>query len=184
MVLLGTIGYPQDKYERAFRIKKSQFPKEAITLLESSSFGAKKIRFYKETDSAKTTFAAKFKKDKLHYAIEFDKNGQLENIQFLIREVDIPEAALKNIRQYLKAEFKNYRVRKMQQQYPLNMDNNPEAGLKNAFQNLILPSIKYVLHVAGKQERQYVHYQIRFDSAGKFLLKREMLPPNYDHVLY
>ncbi len=182
--LISTMGLAQNKYEREYRIKKSQFPLEGIKLIERKLIGAKRIRFYKETDSAKTSFEAKFKKDKLHYSIEFDKNGQLEDIEILISEVDIPEATIKKIHDYLHSEFKKYRIRRIQQQYPFVTDENPEATLKNAFQNLLLPTINYELIVAGKSERQFVQYEMLFDSDGKFLLKRQSLPPNYDHVLY
>ncbi|MBT8183859.1 MAG: hypothetical protein KJN76_03395, partial [Eudoraea sp.] len=173
LILFASIAHAQNKYEREYRIKKSQFPMEGIKLIERKLIGAKRIRFYKETDSAKTSFEAKFKKDKLHYSIEFDKNGRLEDIEILINEVDIPEVVIKKIHDHLHSEFKKYKIRRIQQQYPFVTDENPETTLKNAFQNLLLPTINYELIVTGKNERQYVQYEMLFDSEGKFLLKRQ-----------
>jgi len=173
----------QNKYEREFRIRKTQFPEKAIGFIEDRLNDARKIRFYKETDSAKVSYEAKFKKDRLRYSIEFDQDGKLEDIEILIKEVDIPEDSFKNITLYLQKEFKKYRIRRMQQQYPL-VDNNTEKTLENAFQNIILPSINYEFIVAGKKDKKYEQYEVLFNASGNFIKLRKSLPPNYDHVLY
>lgn len=174
----------QAKYEREFRIKKSQFPENALLHIRESLKEAKRIKFYKEIDSAKTSFEAKFKKDKLWYSIEFDKKGVLEDIEILIKEIDIPSDAFKEISNYLKANFPKYRIKKIQQQYPHIIGEPIESTLKNAFQNLLLPTINYELIVAGKKDKSYSDYEILFNAYGKFKSIRKSLPPNYDHVLY
>ncbi|MFH6603387.1 hypothetical protein ACEZ3G_07860 [Maribacter algicola] len=64
------------------------------------------------------------------------------------------------------------------------MENDNETTLKNAFQNLMLPSIKYELMVAGKNDKNYEQFEILFDADGNFEKIRKSLPPNYDHILY
>ena len=73
----------QNKYEREHRILKSQFPEKALGLITDKLVGAKRVRFYKEIDSAKISYEAKFKKDKLRYSVEFDTEGTLEDIEVL-----------------------------------------------------------------------------------------------------
>lgn len=182
--LLGSSAYAQNKYEREYRITKSEFPEKAIEFLNNKLNHAKRIRFYRETDSAKTSFEAKLKKDKLHYSIEFNEKGDLEDIEITIKSIDIPDENMNKINSHLKSEFKKFRIRKMQQQYPSSQTENPEITIKNAFQNLLLPSINYELIVAGKKSRQYMQYEFLFDAEGNFLQKRKSLPANYDHVLY
>lgn len=176
--------YGQNKYEREFRIKKSQFPESAHAFIKEKLVGAKRVRFYKEIDSNKTSYEAKFKKDRLHYSVEFNKEGDLEDIEILIKEIDIPEESLSKIQMYLEKNFLRSRIRKIQQQYPVASFENAEITLRNAFQNLLLPEIKYELIVAGKKDKGYMDYEILFDATGKFLNLRKSLPPNYDHVLY
>ena len=75
----------QNKYEREHRIRKSQFPKTALDLIESELNNVKRLKFYKETDSTETSFEAKFKKDRLWYSTEFDDKGLLKDIKILDR---------------------------------------------------------------------------------------------------
>ena len=67
----------QEKYEREHRINKKQFPEKALNYIAENLEDAKRIRFYRETDSSKTSYEVKFKKDRLHYSVEFDKDGKL-----------------------------------------------------------------------------------------------------------
>lgn len=174
----------QDKYEREYRIRQAQFPENALGFLDSYLKDAKRIRFYKEVDSAKISFEAKFKKDRLYYSIEFDDKGTLEDVEIQIAEVDIPQESFLAMSEYLKSNFRKYRIRKIQQQYPLSAFGSVEETLAIAFQNLLDPKINYELIVAGKRDRFFQDYEILFDANGKFIRLRKSLPANYDHVLY
>jgi len=177
-------SFAQNKYEREYRIRKVQFPEKALDYIEEKLTDAKRVRFYKETDSTKISYEAKFKKDRLWYSIEFDQEGGLEDIEILINSVDIPDAAFSNIKSYLQQYFKKHRIRKIQQQYPFIEGGSPESTIKNAFQNLMIPSINYELIVAGKKQKNFEQFEVLFDAEGDFKSIRKSLPPNYDHVLY
>lgn len=176
-------GHAQNKYEREYRIKKSQFPEKALSCLGDRLEDARRLRYYREIDSAKTSYEAKFKKDRLKYSVEFDEEGNLEDVEIEINSVDIPNESFSKITGYLSTNFRKYRIRKIQQQYPVGK-NNIETTLKNAFQNLLLPSLNYELIVSGKKEKSYAQYEILFNAQGSFVKIRKSLPPNYDHVLY
>ena len=183
LFLCGCWANAQNKYEREYRIKKSQFPEQALTYIEKELKEAKRIRFYKETDSTKVSYEAKFKKDRLKYSVEFDEGGVLEDIELLIRPVDIPNDTFLKINDFLDKDFIKFRIRKIQQQYPLGKKDT-ETVVKNAFQNLMLPYIKYEIIVSGKKNKGYAQYEVLFDAEGNFVKMRESLPPNYDHILY
>ncbi|NHF58703.1 hypothetical protein FK220_005090 [Flavobacteriaceae bacterium TP-CH-4] len=183
LFLISFSGIAQNKYEREHRIRKAQFPEKALSYISEKLVGAKKIRFYKEIDSTKVSYEVKFKKDRLRYSVEFSEEGVLEDVEILIKEVDIPNDTFARIQQYLQKEFTKYHIRRMQQQYPLGGDS-PETTINNAFQNLMLPSIKYEFIVAGKQDKEYHQYEVLFDNKGNFEKLRKSLPANYDHVLY
>ncbi len=119
----------QNKYEREHRIKKSQFPEVALQFISEKLEGARRIRFYRELDSTKVSYEAKFKKDRLHYSVEFDKEGTLEDIEIEIRELDIPNEALARIKEDLGNRFRTHRIRKIQQQYAPANPKRPRSGM-------------------------------------------------------
>ncbi len=182
-LIFGILASAQNKYEREYRIKKSQFPDKALGYIEDKLEDARNIRFYKETDSTKVSYEAKFKKNRLKYSVEFNEDGTLEDIEILIKPIDIPNDAYKAANKYLQNEFIKYRIQKIHQQYPIG-DNSVETTVKNAFQNLILPSLKYKLIVSGKKNKGYEQFEVLFDAEGNFEKIRKSLPANYDHVLY
>lgn len=183
LLLGGCWASAQNKYEREYRIKKSQFPEKALGYIDEKLQDARRIRFYKETDGTNTNYEAKFKKDRLKYSVEFSEDGVLEDIELLIEPIDIPDDTFSKMSGYLGEDFLKYRIRKIQQQYPIG-ENNTETVVKNAFQNLMLPYIKYEIIVSGKKERGFARYEILFDADGNFENLRKSLPPNYDHILY
>ncbi|MCX2718249.1 hypothetical protein [Lentiprolixibacter aurantiacus] len=184
LLLLATAGWSQNKYEREFRIKKSQFPENAHAFLKDELQNAKRIRYYKEVDSSKVSYEVKFKKERLFYSIEFDASGELEDVEILIKEADMPNSSYEAIDGYLKGYFTKYRIRKIQQQYTLAAFGTVSSTLKNAFQNMIDPKINYELIVGGATDASFQDYEILFDSEGNFISMRKSLPANYDHVLY
>ena len=179
-----TIVNSQVKVEREHRIKKNQFPEAAHTFINDKLQGYKKMRFYKETDTSRTTYGAKFKKDKLNYNIEFDKWGSPQNFEIIIKEVDVPSDSWMEITKFLKEKFVKHKIRKIYQQYIVTSSEMIETTFKNAFQNLLIPSVNYDLIVRGKIKDAFIDYEILFGAEGDFIKMRESLPANYDHVLY
>lgn len=184
LLFIGCSISAQNKQEREYRILKSQFPEKALAQIQEKLEDAKRIRFYKEIDIEKSSYEAKFKKDRLWYSIKFSENGELEDIEISIKPIDIPEDIFLNITTYLKKNFTKYRIRKIQQQYSVNDIEDSETTIKNAFQNLMLPFIKYELFITAKKEKTNEQFDILFDAEGAFKNLQKSLPPNYDHVLY
>jgi hypothetical protein len=174
----------QEKYEREYRIRKKEFPIKALQLIDTKLDDARKIKYYKEIDSSITSFEVKFKKARLWYSIEFDTNGNLEDVEIKIKSVDMPNDSYVAIERYLHNTFSLFKIKKIQQQYKATTLTSTDTTLKNAFQNLLLPSVNYELTVAGKKEEKYEDFEILFDSEGNFKSIRKSLPPNYDHILY
>ena len=184
LFFFGFNTYGQYKYEREYRIKKNQFPESAHALIKDHLEEARRIRYYRETDSSKVSYEAKFKVDRLHYSVEFSQQGELEDVEILINEVDIPNDSFENIQAYLAENFTKYRIRRIQQQYPVSAFDSVEETIAKAFQNLILPTIRYELMVSAKKESGFEDFEILFDADGNFLKMRKSLPVNYDHILY
>lgn len=175
----------QVKSERAFRIRKEQFPTTSLEITEPYLQGVKKLRFYKEIDSSRYRYMLTFKKDRLRYRIDFDGQGDLEAVAFRIEPVDIPEESWKVMERDLQDRFVMHKVRQMEQRYPREAFPSAPETFRTAFQNLILPEVQYAMIVRGKKEEgQRSDYEIRYDHSGRLLSMSESLPPNRDHVLY
>ncbi len=184
LLLFVLASFGQQKYEREHRIKKNQFPEKAHVFIAEYLKKARKIRYYRETDSSNISYEAKFKVDRLHYSVEFNQSGDLEDVEILIKEVDIPNDSYSLIEQFLDSTYSKYRIRRIQQQYRVEKGVPVEQILKEAFQNLLLPSIRYEIMVAGRKDNGFEDFEILFDSDGKFIEMRKSLPANYDHILY
>ena len=182
-VSLPFLAVSQTKYERETRIERVNFPSEALKVISPYLEGAKRLRFYRETDSSKVSYEAKFKKDRLLYSVEFDKLGNLEDVEFLIKKNDIPEDSWTKLTNWLEDEFGKVKIKKIQQQYPVQ-EAAAEERLKQAFQNLILPYIRYELIFSAKKKSGYQIYEGLFDANWNNLSIRRSIKPEYDHILY
>lgn len=183
LLFISLFALSQEKHEQEFRIKKSQFPEAALSQIEQYLGNAKRIRFYQELDSTKESFEAKFKKGRLHYSVEFNEKGKLEDVEFIITERDIPEDSWNAILEHLQENYPKFRIKKIQQQYPL-ANREPKKTLHEAFQNLILPYINYELVFSAKKDKGFQTYEALFNSEGSLLNIRKSSPLSYDHVLY
>jgi hypothetical protein len=187
LVLIMSWAIPctgQYKPEREHRIKKSQFPETALTFIEAHIRDVRRKRYYQETDSNSVSYRVKFKKDRLWYRAIFDKEDRLQAIDIFITETDVPDESLREMKAYLARSFNKYRIRSLTQQYVFSGGESPDVFLKNAFQNLLLPGIRYVILISGKQSDVSADYEICFDSQGNLIRQRLSLPPNFDRVLY
>ena len=103
---------------------------------------------------------------------------------FNVKRVDIPEESFGRIANYLSQNFEKSKIRKMQQLYQTRGDGSPGKTIKNAFQNLMVPSMFYKLLVRGKKGDVPTDYSVMFDAEGNLAEIRKSLPANYDRVLY
>ncbi|PRX56571.1 hypothetical protein [Flagellimonas meridianipacifica] len=175
--------FGQTKREVEYKISPSELPQGIETLLSPFTEDAKRIRYYQEIDGDKKSYEAKFKKGRLRYSVEFDESGSLEDVEFIIRETDIPNESWLNIVRYLEQNFLKFTVKKIQQQYPVE-NKAPSKTLTEAFQNLILPYINYEFIVSAKKQKGYEQFEILFNSDGQFLSMRKSISSKYNHVLY
>jgi len=183
LMVCYTTCHSQEKKEREQRIEKQDFPTKALDLMAPYLKDAKRIRYYRESDREKTSFECKFKRNRLLFSIEFDASGILEDVEFIIKKVDISNDSWNRINNHVEATYTNPRIKKIQQQYPSKKDSQ-EQILRDAFQNLLVPNINYELIVTSKGKNGFEEYELLFDSRGYFLKARKSLPQKYDHVLY
>lgn len=178
--------FGQYDVEGEHRIKKVQFPSISIdTLFKTVKRSElKRVRYYKAIDTARTSYILKFKMQRLHYQMLFDSNGNLVKIGFGIKEVDVPSNTYAAMRDYLQNRFEKVKIRRMYQEYPITSREKVDATIKNAFQNLLLPTNQYRLLVMGKNKGGRGQYVAKFDAKGGLKNFSMALPANRDRILY
>lgn len=174
----------QEKQELERRISRDEFPQKALTAIDGYLDDAKKIKYYQESDGAKTSYEIKLKKGRLKYSIEFDPEGTLEDVEIGIKEIDIPSASFEAIEKDLADRFNRYKIRKIQQQYAHTNQKKVAQTLRQAFQNLLLPDIRYEIIVGGKERKEYQNFEILYDANGSFLVQRIVRSSDKRYVLY
>lgn len=178
------IGLAQAKNEREFRIRKSQFPAAALEQASPYLDGVKRVRFYQEIDSNRSYFEIKFKKDRLHYGARYNPEGELQAVEVRIIPVDVPGDTWEAIGEHLSATFGKYRLASISQQYPRVAFASDSDTFRKAFQNLLLPEIRYEIILHASKGSGQKTWEALYDPSGHLLALREALPPNYDHILY
>lgn len=178
------MSWGQEKMELERRIMADEFPQQARLEIDPFLKDARRVKYYQESDGTKFSFEVKLKKGKLRYSVEFDPQGVLEDVEIGIKEIDIPASSLRAIKEGLSKRFTRYKLRKIQQQYKHTQDKDVSQTLHEAFQNLLLPEIRYELIVGGKEGNVYQSYEMLFDSEGNFLNQRVVRSSDKRYVLY
>lgn len=180
----SAICFSQSKNEKEERIDSSDFPEIAIRYFSDISNQIKNLRFFRESDGQKKSFEAKFKLKKLHYSIEFDTIGKLEDIEILIREKDIPKDVFKKMMAYYTLNFDKVRHIKIQKQYI-----NVSQIIDQEFINSVIKNsselnthFEIIAEVTLKKERFLKEFT--FKSTGIFEKSRPISSGSYEYAFY
>jgi len=171
----------QQKYEREYSIKASAVPKKAVEFI-NSVFKNEKIRWYGEESLTATTIEAKLKSGGKSYSIEFDKSGEIQDVEMLIAFKDISTGTRKAIERNLGDKFKSYKIRKVQRQW-----SGSEGDLKQALKSGN-PSksvvTRYELVLKGRKKSVTNYYEVLFGSKGAIVSISEIVQRNSDNLIY
>ncbi|WP_147297725.1 hypothetical protein [Seonamhaeicola aphaedonensis] len=179
-----SFSFSQTKNEKEERIKPSEFPEIAQNYFNTISDKVKYLKFYKETDGMKKSYEVKFKYNKQHYSVEFDTIGNLEDIEIVIREKDIPKIVLHNISKHFDKNFEKARFIKIQKQF-INTTQKTDKQFIDYILNK--PNNKHTHFEIIAEIKTKKHHQLReltFDKDGTFEKSRIVTSASYEHALY
>tara|TARA_R110002020_G_scaffold474035_2_gene704316 strand:+ start:87 stop:650 length:564 start_codon:yes stop_codon:yes gene_type:complete len=178
-LVIYSIAFSQGvKEEVEKRIDLSEMPQEAkIYIKQMPIETTTKIKYYFEKDRDRESYEAKFKFEDHKYSVEFDPDGNLQDIEVRHKKNDLPEDIVKRIEHYLQNTYSRYKIEKIQTQYlPLHA--------KRAFKEKIEPD-GYELIVATKNEKNKLEkYEMTFNPRGSFLKSRKIVRRSYDFLLF
>jgi hypothetical protein len=170
----------QSKLEREFKIKETAVPQSAREFISSCGF-TDKIKWYREENGTIVSFEAKTRKKKNNYSIEFSETGVLEDAEVLSRLKWLNKDIILAIESALSAEFRRYRIEKMQIQY---------SGADGAILNAILSGIsgdclvRYELIVAGTSAAEHGHFEMLFSEKGVLLERTKLAKRGTENIEY
>jgi len=173
------------KNEKEQRIKKADFPKNALEVLDKTlPKKIKKVRYYKEQDSVKESYEIKLKHNRKKYSIEFSKKGILEDVEVTIKAKNIKPKTLENIKKHFYNTYSSFRIKKIQRQYRNTQNDTAIDVIKNAFSNDKKRSYHYEIVAEVKTQKKRYFIEITFTKTGDFELVRTIIQGSYDHILY
>lgn len=144
------------KVEIEKRIPPSEFPASAAGFLLDSFPDCKQMRYYMETNSAGSSYEAKFEHTGTSYSVEFDLNGQWQDTETLVELSELDAVVQNNIASILSQKFDSSKIKKLQKQ-------RSSSG------------IRYEAVIKGRKNGKPEFYEFLFDAEGKYLSEEIIL---------
>lgn len=167
----------QEKFEREFRVKERDVPKEAVKWFRDAFEGAKKVNWYYEQSAEKNSYEAKLEYKGLKYSVEFDTTGVIEDIEITVDWNEIPLDTRTRLEAYFDANYSKYRCLKIQKQYTGSPDDLEDLIDENEMESI---TVRYEIEFHGKTENDNEIWEGLFDAAGNLeeLRKVKQSPTN------
>lgn len=179
-----SICFSQNKNEKETLIGLDKLPEKAKQHFKTPSYNIKRLKFYKETDNSKQSFEAKLKVNKLHYSIEFDTIGNLEDIEIIVKEKHVTVAVMNTIKSYFNLNFEQTKIIKIQKQYTNYTKNSDSLFIQHIIKNPNKPHNQFEIIAEIKTNKKHELREFTFDRNGAFKKFRIVTPSSYDHALY
>lgn len=169
------------KREQEQRLPADQVPETSQAWLEQAFQGVKKVKWYREITSGKTSFEAKFKDGGHRYSVEFSVSGVVEDVEKKVTLGQLPA----NERNLLKKGFsqlKKFKLVKIQEQWTAPTS---EALLKAIQSNDPgMATIRYEVEFRAEIDGVNSLWEGLFDQSGTLLSKRRVQLRPTDNLDY
>lgn len=183
LLMAGACGQgltAQYKYEKEERINEDEVPEQALDFVKEIQ-PTRKDKWYREQNLDGEAIEVKLKRNGERYSIKFDTEGELIDVEKLIKWRDIPEETRDEIDEEWEEFFERRRIEKIQIHYKDDAENlirfiqSPEGA------PLETP-IYYEIVVKGKTEGPYQLYEFLFDEEGEKVEMSRILTRRTDNM--
>ncbi len=175
-ILASSIASAQEvKQEVEKRIDAEEMPPAALDYLNTLRGTKRKLHFYMEHDGEHQSYEAKFKIKHAKYSVEFNSEGQLEDIEILQTPKKMG-SALTAVKQYLETNFERYRIEKIQSHFEKGQDfDTSDPGNPDAWELIV---------ATKNSENKLERFEMTFDVTGKYLKSRKVVRRSYEFLLF
>lgn len=181
LLLFPFISKAQHKYEREYRIMAETIPQSAKEFVDSIGSDSK-IKWYKEISLKDITLEAKFKFNKKKFSVEFDTLGKLQDVELVIRKIDISSEIYTKIENQLDSIYQKWKIQKIQLNYSGKSSHIVAALRTNETSNSI--KIAYEIVLKGKNVEETNLYEITFNEQGELKNILQFIQEKADHLEY
>ena len=175
------------KIERESRIKEGEVPEKAIEWSKDAFEGLGKIKWYRELSSeseneaTKESYEAKLYWKGKYHSVEFDKNGNIEDIEIIRSWRELSEEVREKLEEYFKEEYDKYKIQKIQIQYTGSSDNLEDIIDEEEFEDI---TTRYEIVYYGKNSENKYLWEGLFNETGEFIEKSRIVQRPTDNLNY
>lgn len=173
----------QIKYEKEYRLDSDEVPEGALEFVEELNF-TKKVKWYKEEGYNRESIEAKTKHFSCHYSVEFDLNGQVEDIEIVVDKHDLPLHVIDKMDEYLSSEYEKSRICKIQVQYSGKPESLIQLIANQSFDKLSDITVKYELEIKARKDNKFQKFEYLFNDQGMIINKALIQVKNTDNLEY
>ena len=156
----------QVKVECEFRIAPDAAPALAAQWINSTFTGAKRgFKWFYEISGEEKSYEAKFRWQGNRYSVKFDTAGVLQDVEFEIKLLEIPNAVRKNIKRNLSNTFISHNVLRVQRQ----LIGSPDAIYSFIAEDSKGITINYEMEIRARKDTRNELWEVLFNSEGEIL---------------
>ncbi|MEM7106121.1 MAG: hypothetical protein AAF502_23515 [Bacteroidota bacterium] len=169
----------QQKFEKESRINEREVPQPALDFISEIGF-TKKVKWFKEQSLTGTTVEAKTKFNDSKYSLEFNLDGEVEDVEYIVGWAYIPTATQTKISDFLNSAHQKTKIVKIQAQYT----GNDEALIQKVKKMDSKPGIivKYEMEIKAKTNGKYEMIEYLFSENGDMEEKSIIIFKNTDNL--
>jgi len=173
----------QIKYEKEYKLNQEQVPRIALDFVDKLGF-EKKVKWYKEEAIDKTSIEAKTKHFSKKYSVEFNSDGEIEDIEIKIESEEVPTEVYQSILQYLNTNYQKVKICKIQLQLSGESNALIQTINNQDFKDNSNITTRYEIVLNAKESREYQKLEYLFNHQGDMLRKAVILLKNTDNLEY
>lgn len=174
-------SFAQVKVEQESRLQEEEVPDKALTAVRSLPYDGK-VKWYREQGLDRTSVEAKFRMHDRRYSLEFDEDGNLEDIEIEVIWKELAKAARDTMNVQFRQDCGKLAIKKVQVQYtgePSVLLSDPELGDRVAGR-----TTRYEVVVRCRKEDGPGLYEYLFSDGGGLLSIARIADGNSSHLEY
>lgn len=173
--------FAQNKYEKESRFKEKEVPSIALDFIGSLAV-ERKVRWYLEEGFDRTSIEAKFKMNNQNYSIEFDRLGNLEDIEIQVKWGELRKSLKDSVSFYLGQDCKKFKIRQIQLQY--SGDHSVLLSKIKTGESTDDYIVRYEIVVKCCHDNNVNLFEYLFSDSGQKLTVSQIVFKNSSHLEY